>query len=201
MAAQTWGGQPFLFFAARDPGTYKIEVALNVWRRSWETMEQEVETARIDPLDLERIRELGQYLAVKYPHDSDSIDVVVSGDPNPPDPPDPPDPEPGGKKQVLLLHESDQLDDMSVDQRLILCSLCIREEFVKRGHRLLGVLDVDIVNRTGKVPAKLAPFFRACEGDELPRVVIAPLAGGAVKDYPLPDTQEAFWKLIEGVAK
>jgi hypothetical protein len=46
------------------------------------------------------------------------------------------------------------------------------------------------------VPANLKPYWDAIQGDPLPRVAIAPLGGGAVRDFPMPADSVALYKLL-----
>ena len=145
-----------------------------------------------------------------------AIVVVVEGDqPDPkPDPdPDPePDPKPGpGQKwQVMLFHESDDLDDLPMAQRELIAGRAFREELESKGHRFMGGFDPDtlvtvkrVCNGKGcvEVPS-VAPgmqaWWDAVKGDPLPRLAIAPIDGGAILDYPLPAGRAELYQLLEG---
>ena len=122
-----------------------------------------------------------------------SKEVVIAG-PNPPLPPDPdPQPEPGAKYQVALLIESGDLDNLPRAQQAILASLKLRDELARRGHHLVGILERD---QAKDAPPGLAPFYEAASGKPLPRIEIAPVAGGTITDYPLPADEASLWKIL-----
>lgn len=123
--------------------------------------------------------------------------TVGEGDVDP-DPIDPPEPEPGAKYQIVMFAESAQLDNLGLGQRAILASLTLREELKAKGHKLLGVFDPDLVGPGGSVPEASAQWFRAIQGQSLPCIAIAPLAGGDIRVYPLPADKVALWKLLGG---
>lgn len=128
-----------------------------------------------------------------------TITVGTSPDPDPgPDPdPDPePDPQPGRRWQIMFFQESGDLDDLPRGQVELLSSLSLREELAAAGHYVLGVSDKDACS-TGTCPVKLRPFWSAVTGDPMPRVALAPIGGGSVKDYPLPADKAGLFKLLE----
>lgn len=122
-----------------------------------------------------------------------SITVGTAPDPDPdPDP----DPQPNRRWQIMLFHESADLDNLPRGQVELLSSLSLREELTSAGHYLLGVYDDDACS-TGNCPVKLRPFWSAIAGDPMPRVALAPIGGGNVKDYPLPADRAGLLKLLE----
>ena len=46
-----------------------------------------------------------------------------------------------------------------------------------------------------------ADWWRAVDGDPLPRIALAPLDGGDISDYPLPANKEELWAMLEGGVK
>jgi len=119
-------------------------------------------------------------------------------DPIPPDPiPPPPPPPPDTKWQVMFYVESGDLDNLPAGQRDMLASLVFRQGLKAKGHALVGVFDRQMVGPDGKIPERFQAWYRAIEGDPLPRVGIAPLSGGDVLDFPLPANEAALWKLLE----
>jgi hypothetical protein len=139
----------------------------------------------------------GKYLlAVTFAADGKLVyteqEIVVGGDdPNPPLPPPPP----GGKKQVALVIKSAELDNLPQSQQAIVASLKLRQSLEAKGHRFLGILEA---NQAASAPPELAPFYKAADGDALPRIAVAPLEGGTITDYPLPATEADLWKLVDG---
>ncbi|HUT88707.1 MAG TPA: hypothetical protein VMY37_04375 [Thermoguttaceae bacterium] len=122
------------------------------------------------------------------------VHEVVVGTPTPPDPPVPPPVD--RKYQVAFFLKALDLENLPQGQQTILGSLTLREELKKRGHVLLGVYDKDCTG-PGGLPEKLKPWWKSIEGDALPRVALAPIDGGEIRDYPLPADPTALWKLLE----
>jgi len=118
--------------------------------------------------------------------------------PDPPDPPLPPDPPvPGEKWQVAIVFERTQLDNLPWSQRTIIGSLVFRERLREAGHRLVAIVDQDVEGADGKPPKDLAAYLNACKGDPVPRICLAPLKGGPVRDFPLPMTEDEVFALLE----
>jgi len=118
----------------------------------------------------------------------------------PPDPqPDPqPDPPlPGEKWQVVIVFERMQLDNLPWSQRTIIGSLVFRERLKEAGHRLVAIVDQHVEGTDGKPPQDLAAYLNACKGDPVPRICLAPLKGGPVRDFPLPQTEDEVFALLE----
>ncbi len=135
-------------------------------------------------------------LAVTYAKDRGLVyaekEVEAAGE-NPPQPPEPPGP--GGKKQLVIVLESNDLDNLPRAQQAIAASLKLRQALEAQGHRFLQVLTPA---QAANAPPALAPFFAAVDGHELPRIAIAPINGGPITDYPLPADEAAFWRLVNG---
>lgn len=145
--------------------------------------------------------------------------VVVEGDspdpplppnpPNPPDPPDPPAPNPTAKWQVMFFLESTDVDDLPAGQIELISSLAFRQSLEAAGHRFMGRYDRDSVMETRStcngttcrpylaVKSDLAPWWGAVKGDPLPRLAIAPIDGGDIRDFPMPADEAALYKLLE----
>lgn len=113
-----------------------------------------------------------------------------------PDPQPEPKPEPQPVKhwQVAFFVESNDLDNLSADQKAMLASLQARKDLEAKGHRLLGVLDPDAA-ATATDPA-LRPWLEAAKG-KAPCLAIAPLEGGTIRILPLPASAAELWKLLE----
>ena len=121
--------------------------------------------------------------------------LVVGGDPEP-DPPVPPD----GKWQVVIVYESNQLDNLPPDQQSIIKSLTFRDRLSKAGHQLFpgGIWDKDAPNSAGTIPELMAPYLRACKDDDLPRLCISPKDGGTIRTFALPKDTDAVMTLLGG---
>lgn len=116
-----------------------------------------------------------------------------------PDPVNPPlPPVPGGQVQVMFFYERDKLDNLPDKQQAILGSLTLRKALEARGHVFLGTFDKDATGPKVVVPAAYAPWFQAVAGKTMPRVAVAPKAGGAIVDYDLPADEDALWTLLGG---
>jgi hypothetical protein len=133
----------------------------------------------------------------QFLQDEHTAAIVVKGvGPEPgPDPPVPP--QPGGKWEVMLFYEADQLDNYPEPQRQLLTSLKLRDELTSAGHLFYRVVEA------GALTANVAgsgwePWFNAVKGDPMPRVAIRPRGGGAIKDVQLPSDRAALLKLLEG---
>ena len=124
--------------------------------------------------------------------------TVKGGGPDPgPDPPDPPPP--GGKWQMMLFYEADRLDNYPEAQRQLLTSRIVRESLEQQGHRFRQVVESSALS--GSVSAEFKTWFDAVRGKPLPRIAIAPVEGGAVREFALPTSLTALRQLLEtGVA-
>lgn len=121
--------------------------------------------------------------------------ITVGSNPDPgPDPG--PDPQPGQRWQIMLFHESGDLDSLPRGQVELLSSLKLRQELEAAGHYVAGVFDDDTSGTSG-IPAALQPWFEAVKNDPMPRIALAPLAGGVVRDYPLPADRAGLMKFLE----
>ena len=140
------------------------------------------------------------------PAKSNAVMSIVEGDvpPDPdPDPePDPPIP-PDSKWQVVIVYESNDLDNYPTEQVVIIKSLTLRKQLAEAGHILLpgGIMDRNSVNRNNKVPEALRPFYNACKGDKFPRICISPMDGGPVQDFDLPADGDAVLALLKGAVQ
>lgn len=106
-----------------------------------------------------------------------------------------PDPQPGGKWQIMMFYDADQLDNYPPDQRALLTSLKYRNQLKQDGHTVLEILESSDLN--SGVPDKYRAYINAILGDPLPRVAIAPKDGGKVLDFGLPQNYEALTKLLK----
>lgn len=118
----------------------------------------------------------------------------------PPNPGPNPGPEPGPEPkptywQVAFFVESDNLDNLTPAQQSLLASLLVRKDLEAKGHRLVGIFDPDAME-TATDPA-LKPWFSAAQR-KAPCMALAPMEGGTIQIFPLPESKDAFWKVLEG---
>ena len=154
------------------------------------------------------------------------IKVIGEPGPDPPNPPDPPDPpDPLAKWQIWFFRESTDGDELTTDHHELLSGLKFRDSLEEKGHLFMGSWDISsesqanwpvkmvekdcLVDRFGRktcfppIPMRSPPKDLAVEvwdkvrGDPMPRVAIAPIDGGVIQDFPLPDDVSGFWKLLE----
>lgn len=145
--------------------------------------------------------EAGTYAVLYFPPSTDGIfqpvvRVVELGDDSQPPPPPPPPPPPAGKYQIVMVIDADRLDNYPPSQRAVINSLALRNELEADGHYFYEVVDARAIE-SGSVPEKMRPFLNAVRGDELPRLVLAPIDGGAITDYPLPLNADDLKALLE----
>ncbi len=132
-------------------------------------------------------------------------DVPPDPDPDPdPGPPDPPLPPPNQKWQIVIVYESNDLDNYSANQVAIIKGLAFRKRLAEAGHKLVpgGITDQHVLDRNRRPPASLAPFLDACKGDKLPRICISPRdTRGVVQDFPLPADADAVLAFLKGATQ
>jgi len=115
--------------------------------------------------------------------------VTVADDEEPPPPPPPPPP--GGKYQVMIFTETEDLDNLPKEQQYLINSLVFRKNLQEAGHLFLKSVDIQSTYEGG-IPTALQPWFNAVKNKSLPRVAIAPMDGGKVKTFPLSADEAAF---------
>lgn len=105
------------------------------------------------------------------------------------------------KWQVVIIYESNRLDNMTPDQQSIIKSLAFREQLSEAGHRIIpgGIWDRDTPDSAGGIPEVLAPYNSACGDEALPRICLSPMTGGKIRTFALPASTEAVMTLLEGV--
>jgi hypothetical protein len=134
--------------------------------------------------------------------------VINTGTPDDVTPPDPDDEDddpplpPQDKWQVVIVYESNDLDNMPSKQRLMITGLAFREKVAAAGHFIVkgGITDQHIIDASGKAPSSLAPFLAACKGKPLPRICIAPITSGTIQTFPLPADETATLNLLKGAS-
>lgn len=97
---------------------------------------------------------------------------------------------------MAIIFERDRLDNLPWSQRTIIGSLMFQQRLKAAGHHLVGIVDQHVEGADGKKPEKLTAYLAACEGDPIPRICLAPMQGGPVKDFPLPKTEEEVFALL-----
>jgi len=122
-------------------------------------------------------------------------------DPDDEDPVDPPKPD--AKWQVVIVYESNDLDNMPAGQVAVIKGLAFREKLAAAGHTILhgGITDQHVTNAEGETPAALSPFLAACKGKPLPRICVSPIAGGPVQTFALPANEADTLALLQGVKR
>jgi len=139
--------------------------------------------------------------------------VTVGGDPVDPEPdPDPDDgdddpplpPVPDQMFQVMIFHESNDLDNLTRGQLDMISGLVFRNELEELGHTFEGGFDRDSIVacvdgvchvRSGTDPT-LRIWWDNVDGHPLPCVAIAPIQGGSVEVFDLPADAAAMLELL-----
>ena len=116
-------------------------------------------------------------------------------EPEPPQPKPEPDPQPVKHWQVAFFLESNNLDNLPPAQQTLLASLLVRKDLEAKGHRLVGVFDPDTAGTV--TDQNLKAWFEAAKG-KAPCLALAPMEGGTIKVFPLPESKDALWKILEG---
>jgi hypothetical protein len=128
--------------------------------------------------------------------------VITVGGENPPVPPDPipPDPvppTPTEKWQVAFFYDNDQLDNLTADQMILMEGLRFRKQLVEAGNKFVGSFEKDSLSKIGsELRSNLNPWFGAVEGSKFPVVAIAPLDGGTIQVFPLPEDEKELYALL-----
>ena len=201
-------GADRMFIFALPPGKAKVPLDVRL------ELVVAVEGATLQPVIRYTPDIAGEHrVLVDWNHGQDQLAealLTVGKGPDPgPNPPDPA-PNPSAKWQVMFFHQSDQLDNLPVAQRDMLTSRSFREALEAKGHSFEGAFDVDAVAKSGRVCGSfgcvtvrptvakdMAPWWEAVEHDPMPRVAIAPMSGGDVRDFPLPADAASLYKLLE----
>ena len=175
--ARLWGGQPFLLFAARQPGTYTIHVTMHAWRNNLDAAVDAVRRAALIDQDLfQRLESLAADLRSRYPVRSGQVTVLVAGEL-------PPEPQPPGPvtaaDQVTIVTES--TETLSVVQQEIIHGEAVRSAATAAGLEFHAV-DRDI---DGPDAGRVQHALAACAGQPVPRLVFS-AAGQVIEHVPLP---------------
>jgi len=106
-------------------------------------------------------------------------------------------PSPGQTWEIVIVHETNDRDNLPRAQQVMLGSLAFRDRLTEAGHKLIGIVDQHTTGADDRAPAEVVDFLVVCAGDPLPRICLRPTGGGEVKDFPLPATEEAVFELLD----
>lgn len=199
LPAKTWGGEPFLFFMAKSPGDYTITISLNIWRQTLKRTIVEMQQARVAEHYILDMKVIEDEMKDEYPSGMGTIVINVGGEePKPPPGPKPkpepePKPNPDQKWSVVVFWETGA-NNISLEQLEIIASRKFREQFEELGHQL-RIFDPDAAEG---FPTKYKGFWDAIDKNNLPQVSVAPIEGGKVWTFALPESRATFLKRIEG---
>lgn len=190
--ARSWGGQPFLWFAARSPGKYTVTVTCNGWRKSLDAAIRDATAAQLDAGLLTRLTSANEEIVLRYPVTSGSCVVEVAGaDPNPPVPPPPI----SGQRRILLIRETSQ---STPGMAALIQDLRNLPYLAEKKHRLL-VLDKDSKLPSGSVPPEVARALVDLGSTPVPAVLFyeASADGRLIGKAACPADQAAFLALLK----
>lgn len=109
----------------------------------------------------------------------------------------------------MFFYQSDTLDNLPHAKRVMLAGQAFRKALEAKGHSFEGAFDVDAVAGTGRttcdatgcfpvgLPDALRPWWQAVDKKPLPAVAIAPMDGGTIQVFALPQDTAGFWSLLE----
>lgn len=193
LPAKTWGGEPFLFFMAKNPGEYNISIALNTWRQTLKQAISEASESNVGEAIVLDLRLIDSEADADYPSGSGGITIQV-GEPDPDDDDDDSDddddddpPPPDTKWSIVFFWETGD-QSLSLDQLEILASSQFQDELRKQGHEVRA-FDPDAA---ASFPAKYKGYWDTVKDKPMPQVAVAPKGGGKVWAFALPKTTEEF---------
>lgn len=133
-----------------------------------------------------------------------TVDVDAGQGPQPPPKPDPPKPDPPkpdpkpveGKRWVLVIEET--ADPVWQLQRgALVTNKALHDRIRERGHDW-KLVDKDVKDSNGNVPADLAAYLRRVAGKKLPWVFVVDVAGTVLVDETYPGSPA---KLLDSLKK
>jgi hypothetical protein len=200
--ARLWGGQPFLWFSARQPGKYSVTITIHGWRQTLDQAAAEMGAAGVDDAAAGRLRDLAQDMATRYPTARATCVLEVAGGP-PPEPPPAPDPAPPATtaRSLVILRESGSTTSgqASLYRQLRTDSTWLTT-LETGGHRL-EILDPDSKDKAGSVPEVVARCLAYPGRPELPAVFVLELSDGGpgrvLSAKPLPASVAEFGGLLQ----
>lgn len=146
-----------------------------------------------------KLQTIRDYLGTQVADFATPIEVVWPDGPGPippkPDPPGPTPPPPSGKRDVVILYES---EDQTPSRAILFTSLRASQQgqYLKdKGHRLI-IIDDDTVGPNGQLAEVVAKYKSL--GVPLPALFVLDSATGAVLvKQPLPDTAGEVVELVK----
>ncbi len=132
------------------------------------------------------------YLGHGFVNEEAEFTVTGGVDPEP----DPPLPPQDKKYQIVIFLVADEIEKLPDPQRELATSLKVREDLRDLGHEVVQVIDDDEIKEG--VPVRWKPWIKAVLGRQLPQVALAPINGGPIKSYDLPDNYAGLLRLLEG---
>jgi hypothetical protein len=133
---------------------------------------------------------INEYIGSDYVEESAEFRVLGTVDP--PDPPDPPDPNINGPYEIMMFWNKNT--GHSLQQAAVLRGQELRDQLRARGHIFLEVIEA---GQMAGAPPEFKPFVDAAQGRAMPLVVFREKGGTKLIAVTLPETPEAFLKLVE----
>lgn len=175
--ARLWGGQPFLLFAGRRPGTYTIVVTTHGWRTNLDAAVDAARRAALIDQDLfQRLESLAADMRSRYPVRTGTCTVIVAGAPEPPEPRPPPV---TAADQVTIITESQE--PASAEQLEIVNGEAVRQAAAAAG---LEFQHVD-QHATGPDIEHVRHALEDAVRQGVPRIVFS-ASGTVTESLPLP---------------
>ena len=122
------------------------------------------------------------------------LQIEVVGSPVPPDPPVPPVPVTG--LLWITVVEDSNLNHRTPQQAAVYASKALRDA-VATGHLRWRLINANMLDTTGTLPAELAPYFTRAKGKTLPWMMFEDAAGNLLYDGTLPATAGEVVALVQ----
>jgi hypothetical protein len=198
---QSWGGDPYILFQAKNPGVYTISVSVNGWTASYASAIDGAKQAKnVDAGLLQDMENLHHYIKESHPLKLASKEIVVKGDnPEPkPDPDeddgdedddsDPPEPPPGAKHLVIL----EESGTRTASQARLYLQLRVDPYLIQAEHNLV-IFDKDAKDSTGNADPTVASYTARMDGSfSLPALFIVGDDGTVYWEGDCPETRSEF---------
>ena len=115
--------------------------------------------------------------------------------PTPPNPTPPPTPTPGPLLWITVVEDTN-LNNRTPQQAAVYASKALRDA-VAAGHLRWRLINANMRDAAGKVPAELAPYFVHVQGKTLPWMMFEDAAGNLLYEGPLPATADQVLALVQ----